>query len=229
MNYLTLFLVLLVVGSLMWVSLQQKYYNLSQYIDRAVYINLDSRPDRKAEIESELDKFNIKYTRFSAIKEKHGALGCSKSHLQCIKDAKRDGVKTLLVLEDDFTFLVSKSEFYSEIHKLFESNVKFDVCLLAYNTPNVIESKEYPFLYKIVDAQTASAYIVTSKYFDILIDTWEKAVHKLEKTKDDSKYTCDQSWKPLQKRDNWYCMKTRIGKQRESYSDIQGGVVNYNV
>jgi hypothetical protein len=51
----------------------------------------------------------------------------------------------------------------------------------------------------------------------------------LEKTKDDSKYTCDQSWKTLQKRDNWYCMKTRIGKQRESYSDIQGGVVNYNV
>jgi hypothetical protein len=52
---------------------------------------------------------------------------------------------------------------------------------------------------------------------------------KFEETNDDTKYTCDQSWKTLQEKDNWYCFKTRIGKQRKSYSDIQKTDVDYNV
>jgi len=199
----------------------------SNKIDHIIYINLDKRVDRKEQIEGELERFNLtNYERFSAIQNDNGAIGCSKSHLEVIKLAKKRGYKNILVLEDDFQFIVSKEKFNKQINKLF--NVDFDVCLLAYNTPNLYES-EYPFLYKIKDAQTASAYIVQSHYYDTLIDCWEKAIKLFEETNDDTKYTCDQSWKQLQEKDDWYCFKTRMGKQRESYSDIQKGVVNYNV
>jgi len=199
----------------------------SNKIDHIIYINLDKRVDRKEQIEGELERFNLtNYERFSAIQNDNGAIGCSKSHLEVIKLAKKRGYKNILVLEDDFQFIVSKEKFNKQINKLF--NVDFDVCLLAYNTPNLYES-EYPFLYKIKDAQTASAYIVQSHYYDTLIDCWEKAIKLFEETNDDTKYTCDQSWKQLQEKNNWYCFKTRMGKQRESYSDIQKGVVNYNV
>ena len=127
-------------------------------------------------------------------------------------------------MEDDFEFIVNKNEFYNQINNLFQ--VQFDVCLLAYNTPNLYDS-EYPFLYKIKDAQTASAYIIQSHYYDTLIAQWEYAIKMFEETNDDTKYTCDQSWKPLQEKDNWYCFKMRIGKQRVSYSDIQKGVMDY--
>lgn len=201
--------------------------NKNNKISKIIYINLDHRTDRKQEIEKELYTFNLtSYKRFPAISNQNGALGCSKSHLAVIKKAKEYGYKNLLVLEDDFEFIVNKDEFNDQINKLFQ--VPFDVCLLAYNTPNLYDS-QYPFLYKIKDAQTASGYIIQSHYYDTLIAQWEYAIKMFEETNNDAKYTCDQSWKPLQEKDNWYCFKMRIGKQRESYSDIQKGIVDYNV
>jgi glycosyl transferase family 25 len=195
-------------------------------IDKIIYLNLDHRLDRKTEIENELNNFNLNYERFPAISHTNGAICCSKSHLSIIKKAKEKGYKNILVLEDDFNFLINKDQFYDEINKL--SNVSFDVCLLAYNTPNLYES-QFPFLYKIKDAQTTSGYIVQSHYYDKLINQWENAIKLFEETNDDTKYTCDQSWKSLQEKDNWYCFKTRIGKQRKSYSDIQKEIIDYNV
>lgn len=194
-------------------------------IDKIIYINLDRRTDRRNEIEEELDELGIDYIRFPAIENKNGALGCSKSNLECVKLAKKNRYKNVLILEDDFTLLISKEQFYEEINKLFSPNVNFDVCLLAYNA-NYLQECEYPFLYKISDSQTTAGYIVNSSYYDTLIDTWEKAVAMFELTNDAKKYTCDQSWKPLQQKDNWYCFKIRIGRQRPSHSDIQGGFLD---
>ena len=224
MKYNIILLILLVL--LFFIIIFQKNIN-NNFIDKIIYINLDKREDRKKEIENELNKFNLKnYERFSAIEHPNGALGCSKSHLAIIKKAKKEGYKNLLVLEDDFEFIVSKDQFYEEINKL--SKVSFDVTLLAYNTPNLYNSP-HPFLHRIKDAQTTAGYIINSHYYDTLISEWEQAIINFEKSDDATKYTCDQSWKPLQEKDNWYCFKLRIGKQRESYSDIQKGVVNYNV
>ena len=201
--------------------------NFIELIDKIIYINLDHRTDRKEEIKQELSKMDIiNYERFPAIEHKWGGLGCTKSHLAIIKKAKKAGYKNILVLEDDFEFIISKDDFDTQINKLLQ--IPFDVCLLAYNTLNLYDS-EYPFLYKIKDAQTASGYIINSHYYDVLIEQWEHAVKMFEETGDDSTWTCDQSWKPLQNKDNWYCFKTRIGKQRKSYSDIQKCIVEYHV
>lgn len=226
MKYILLLLFLLLLFYIFINRNNKENFTTKFEIDKIMYINLDYRTDRKKEIESELDKFNLKYERIPAISHINGAIGCSKSHLAIIKYAKQKNYKNILVLEDDFEFIIKKDKFYDEINKL--SQVNFDVCLLAYNTPNLYDST-YSFLYKIKDAQTASAYIVQSHYYDTLITQWENAIKLFEETNDDTKYTCDQSWKPLQNKDNWYCFKTRIGKQRESYSDIQKGIVNYNV
>ena len=198
------------------------------FVDRIVFINLDRRPDRKGEIEGELKKVGLKnFERFAAIAdEKNGAIGCCKSHLAVLKKAKERKYKNVLVLEDDFEFLVDKAVLFSEIEKL--SKVPFDACLLAYNTPNLYDS-DHAFLYKITDAQTASGYIVQAHYYDTLINCWEEALRKFEETGDEAHYTCDQSWKALQAKDSWFCFKTRIGKQRKSYSDIIKGEVDYNV
>ena len=95
-------------------------------------------------------------------------------------------------------------------------------------TDNLYKSN-YDFLYKIKDALTCSGYIVNSHYYDTLIKCWEKSVKMFESTGEENKYTCDVSWKTLQEKDNWVCFKKRLGKQRESYSDIQKHIVNYNV
>lgn len=195
-------------------------------LDKIMYINLDHRTDRREEIESELNEKGLDYERFSAIKDVRGAIGCCKSHLAVLKKARDHGYQNILVLEDDFQFLTDKSEFEKQIKKLFE--VHFDVCLLAYNTNNLQESP-YPFLCKITDSQTASGYLVQSHYYDTLISHWEHSLKMFIETGNEPLYTCDQSWKTLQERDLWYCFKERMGIQRDSYSDIQKGMVSYGV
>ena len=228
MKYIIIIILLLILLNYYLIIYTKEHFTNTNFeIDKIMYINLDYRTDRKNEIENEFFKFDIKnYERFPAIKNIRGALGCTKSHLAIIKNAREKGYKNILILEDDFEFIVDKKLFYDQINKLFQIN--FDVCLLAYNTPNLYDS-EFPFLYKIKDAQTTSGYIVNSHYYDTLIKQWEYAVEMFEKTGNEFLYTCDQSWKILQGKNNWYCFKIRIGKQRKSYSDIQQGISNYNI
>lgn len=195
-------------------------------IDKIIYINLDHRTDRRKEIETELNQKGVMYERFSAIQDKRGAIGCCKSHLAVLKKAREKGYKNILVLEDDFHFIVDSTEFNKQLEQLFETS--FDVCLLAYNTTDFYDT-ENPLLSKIKNAQTTSGYIVQSHYYDTLIAQWEYGLKMFEETGNEPLHTCDQSWKPLQEKDTWVCFKNRTGIQRESYSDIQKGVVNYGI
>jgi len=58
-------------------------------IKHAFYINLDTRPDRKEHVETQLNMIGIKADRFKAIKLNNGAIGCSMSHLKLLENAKK--------------------------------------------------------------------------------------------------------------------------------------------
>lgn len=225
--YIFIFYVVVILLMILLMNFLMKIKKFENFDEetRALYINLDDRKDRKDQIEKELNEKNIKYERFSAVKNENGALGCSKSHLNVIKLAKERNYDQVIIFEDDFEFIVNKDEYNEEMNKL--NNVNFDVCLLSYNTQNFYPS-EYDFLYKIKDALTCSGYIVNSHYYDRLISCWEESVEMFEKT-GDIKYTSDLSWLKLQENDNWVCFKKRLGKQRASYSNIQKHQVDYNV
>ena len=83
---------------------------MSHHIPHIFYINLDKRTDRRAEIEQELQQFNLydKAERFPAIPvPNQGILGCTMSHLAVLKLAKERKYKQVLILEDDFFFIIS--------------------------------------------------------------------------------------------------------------------------
>lgn len=200
---------------------------MSKNIDKIIYINLNKRTDRREQLEEELNNFNLNFERFEAIETPgFGILGCGLSHLQVLKIAKDSNYENILILEDDFTFLVSKEEFEKELSNFFNSNIDFDVCFLSYN---LIKKEEMPynFIVKALDCQTASGYIVNKKYYDKLIDLYEEAMPLLEKTKQHWIYANDQIWKQLQIKDNWYCFSKRIGKQRAGYN-CDGSYCDYN-
>ena len=201
---------------------------MSHNIAKIIYINLERRVDRLHEITEELTKFNLVGERFNAIPTSNGIVGCGYSHLEVLKLAKQRGYKNILILEDDFTFLVSREKFEEELTVLFEKDIPFDVCMLAYNLKESETSVHGPFLKRVLSAQTASAYLVNSSYYDKLIDLYNVAIPLLEKTGHHGIYANDQIWKRLQRQDNWVCFSTRIGKQRASYSDNENKLVNYN-
>jgi glycosyl transferase family 25 len=200
---------------------------MSNNIDMIFYINLAHRTDRRELIEAELNNFGLKYERFEAhYIPQFGALGCSKSHLDVLKIAKERNYENIIILEDDFQFIVTKQELEEELTKFFDAGLLFGGCLLAYNLFEY-EKTKYDFLYRIRNAQTMSGYIVNKRCYDRFISLLEKSNKLLELTKDISKYTCDQSWKELQKNGFWFCFTKRIGIQRPSYSDLERKNVNY--
>jgi GR25 family glycosyltransferase involved in LPS biosynthesis len=194
---------------------------MSKNISKIFYINLDKRQDRKEEIESELknyDLFNIS-ERIQAIETPgQGILGCTMSHLNAIKLAKERCYNNILILEDDFQFTISKEEFDNQLQTFFENQIPYNICMISYNIQRS-EPTDYPFLTKVIEAQTASGYIIHHSFYDKMIELYEWAIPLLRDTKQHWHYANDQCWKRLQPEANWYCLSSRCGRQRAGYSD----------
>ena len=206
----------------------QKYQNLSDYIPMIFYINLDHRTDRKEALEKELVEFGLPYERFSAIKHDFGAVGCSKSHLAVLKLAKQRNYPRVLILEDDFTFVVQHDNIKKIVKQIRDDGKPYDVCMISYN---IVKSQDLPESYwrKVIKNLTTSGYIIQKHYYDKLIEVIEPSIPLLEKTHIKKKYAVDVITKELQHNDKWHYTKERIGKQRSCYSDIEYKDVNYNV
>jgi glycosyl transferase family 25 len=207
---------------------------MSQNIDHIFYINLDYREDRREEIEGEIEKYELteKTERFAGIRVmEQGILGCTKSHLAVLKLAKERGYKNVLILEDDFEFVLPKEEFEHSLQVFFDSGIEYDVCMFSYllQTENEIDEliEICPILNRVIEAQTASGYLVNEKYYDTIIALYEWAWPLLKETKAHWLYANDQCWKSLQKKDHWFYFKNRIGKQRASYSDNSMSFMDY--
>ncbi len=209
-------------------NIEPKSFNISDYIDMVFYINLDKRDDRRNDIERELVSYNLNFERYPAIEISYfGCLGCSYSHYNAVCLAKERGYKNILILEDDFTFVISNREFQKQMENFFKSNIDYDVCLFSYNLHDYMET-EYDFLYKVNYAQTTSGYLVNEKYYDTLIQNYKDGLEQLGATWIHWEYAIDVYWKKLQEKDNWFCFKNRIGKQKASFSDISNHYRDFN-
>jgi len=204
---------------------------MSSNIDKIFYINLEKRTDRREEIEKELTDYGLidKTERYEAHYTPHsGIVGCGYSHLNVLKLAKERNYKNVLILEDDFMFIVPKEEFEESVNAFFETTPTYDVCMISYIVQKGEEIPNNTIIGKVIDGQTASGYIVNNHYFDVLIQLYEWAIPLLEQTNEHWNYANDHVWKRLQPADNWYYMLKRLGKQRDGYSDNKMCVVTMN-
>ena len=202
---------------------------MSKFIDKIIYINLNKRVDRRELIEKELSNYNLDYERFEAIEcTDFGTHGCGLSHLSVFKIAKERNYKNILVLEDDFEFIVTKEVFEQNLTEFFESNIDYNVCMLSYNLNDFLEM-DNSVVNKILFSQTASGYIVNSNYYNVLIELYEWAMHLLMSTRQHWIYANDIVWEKYQRNDNWVYFKNRIGNQRAGFSDNSNNYSDYNI
>ena len=198
-------------------------------IKHAFYINLDSRPDRKEHVESQLAAIGINAQRFKAIKLTNGALGCSMSHLKIMETAKENNWDHILIVEDDIKFLnpdlfVNQFNKFLETHELESS---FDVALIAGNNmPPFTEIDDT--CVKVTRCQTTTGYLVRNHYFDTMIHNYRKGIEKLMKNPEEHKfYALDKYWFHIQEKHNWYLIIPLTVVQRPDYSDIEKRATNY--
>jgi hypothetical protein len=204
-------------------------------------INLEHRNDRKQECIEELKKINIFNTEnifFSAkYDEINGARGASLSHAMLISTYLYESQKEyLLVLEDDF--LLTDEKLFLDVINYSISNNNWDVTLFSHNYAIPISNTNNPNILRVINSQTASAYLVGRLYAVKLIEVFFRSSVLLSSydnlnppNKDLAKhYFClDILWKSLQIDDLFLASFPALIKQRESYSDIVKKKVNYNV
>lgn len=190
------------------------------------YINLENRKDRKRDTLKELKSFGINNpTRFNAIKEDIGMIGCGKSHLEVLKIARKNNLPYVLIFEDDVKFL-NPDVTNKTLNNILKSEIDWDVILLGGNNYEPY-TKVNEDCIKVNNCQCCTAYLVKQSYYDTLISNWEKGLSKLIETKNESKYSLDQYWKILQKQDTFLLLTPLNVIQRPSYSDISNSYVDY--
>jgi len=202
--------------------------NSIQDIKHVLYINLESRPDRKIHVEEQLRNVGINNgERFNAIKLNNGALGCSMSHLKCLEIAKQNNWPHLLIVEDDILFtnpalFINKLNFFLSRHKN-----DFDVLLIAgNNVPPYISIDES--CVKISKCQTTTGYLVQSHYYDTLMQNYREGIKNLMKYPDNHKFfAIDKYWLKLQEKDRWFLIVPLSVIQRQDYSNIEKKNTNY--
>jgi glycosyl transferase family 25 len=191
-----------------------------EFVDKVIYINLDSRQDRRDIMTTFFEKAQIpleKVERFAAIKTKKGQIGCLMSHTEVLRKAKRERWKNVLILEDDLEVLD-----FEEGYKQLEELVKlpnWDVIMLV----GWYWKYDFP---RIFNANNTGAYLVNSSYYDTLLHNRETALLNSNKTYgfnfNTRRNDADVSWKLIQVKDNWYGIHPCLCRQVDGISDISG-------
>jgi hypothetical protein len=197
------------------------------HIDCVYYINLDHRTDRRKEIEEELDTLGVpvsKRVRIPGVwKPGFGILGCGLAHKKTIETFLASPHKNCLIFEDDFQFTLDREYVDFLLKSIFDEKIQFD-CIMLAGCVLRVEATEYPFLQKVLDVHTASAYLITKEFAPVLLHSYTESTTLLEDTftktgQTNISYHNDIWWKRYQPFFNWFIVNPRMGEQRFSYSD----------
>jgi glycosyl transferase family 25 len=201
-----------------------------EFIDKIIYINLDSREDRKKEIEEQFARVGIpsnKIERFSALRHPNSnCAGCNLSHATALRRAYEAGYQNVLILEDDFNFINDIELIYNSLKRFFEEiDGAWDAVLLTFGNQ---ESKPHSDLIsKLTSAKNAAAYLVNRKQMLELSNLIYEAAEPLASTNMHWVYQNDIIWQKCMKNNNWYHFNKRLGYQRAGFSDLSQCVRDY--
>jgi len=197
-------------------------------ITHVVYINLDSRIDRRTHFEAQFRKMGLQPQRFAAIRNADGAIGCSMSHVACMELAIKNGWDHVLVCEDDAT-IINPGQLVHQFNQfLARAGDAWDVVLLSGNNYQPFRQVS-PEAVRVGNCQTTTSYLVRRPYFERLLVNFKEGLKRLiAEPGNQASYAIDQYWKLLQRVDRWYLIVPTSVIQRPDYSDVSRQHVDYS-
>jgi GR25 family glycosyltransferase involved in LPS biosynthesis len=212
-------------------------------INTPVYIiNLAHRKDRLTETFYQLEKLNFNQALIEVIdaqySPRNGSIGCAASHAFALATFLfRTDADYCLIVEDDFQVAAGNSiDAAMKIENMLLANADWDVVMLASNQSIPVKSTDLTGVFRVINAQTASAYFVRKKYAPELIRLFYQSANlisssffNLEIRWQKHFYALDMLWKNEQIHRTYFAFLPAISVQAESFSDIENKVVNYGV
>lgn len=175
-----------------------------------IVINLDSRPDRWAEVSNELERIRLTpFSRFTAITGISGENGCALSHYAILK---QDVTRPVLILEDDVIFDDGWDKVFG--NALTEIPGDYDMLYLGANVKQPAE-RYSEHLFRINGGvHCTHAILYSAQGRKKMIDNWNPNNNECKQI-DHWLYMTGQSLL------NCYVVYPMIAWQRPSYSDVR--------
>ena len=199
--------------------------NPFDYFEEIYVINLDERTDRLNHAMFEFDKLGItdRVQRFSAIKHIDGRIGLIKSNLEIIKHAKQKSLNNVLIFEDDFQLLVSNPLEILQTSINQAKGINWHLFYLGANThEKLVKFKPNLILLKKAFATHSLAY--SKLAYNQFIDKYDR-LKEIKTFNDILDVFCATTYQ-----EKSICLMTNpmMTTQMNSFSDIEGKVVNYD-
>lgn len=203
-----------------------KYYGLLA-IDAIYYINLRCRPERHHHITKQLKQIgasDVKVHYIEAVAMSNNPqVGCAMSHMKALADARKNDYDIVLILEDDFTFKVSRHQLDCQLEKLFRRQPNWEVAQLS-----TVNSRTFPSrikgISKVIRADTTAGYLVKGRaiiaLFNIFLQCCRTSPGMPRMAT--NQQAIDVAWQTLQPKMNWFLYEPPLGYQSEHFpSDIE--------
>ena len=195
-----------------------------EHIDKIIYINMDARTDRRAELEAEFARIGIpedKIMRFPA-SSYNGCPNtvCLVSHANVIHLAYEMGYRNVLVLEDDFRFIEDATKVNADIGAFFDMKLDWDVLMLTTCSAVIIPEYVGYLASRISSSTNGAGYLVNRPMMMELVELFDSNVENLFNTKAHWLYQNDILWKSLMPTKQWYMFNHYLGYQVGGYSDL---------
>lgn len=208
----------------------EKYLGIK--LDQVYCISIDIREDRRKDINMYCNELGIKVKFLIVKRHKDPTLGCLRSHILCVKDAKKNKYNNILILEDDAMINVETVK-----RNTISVPKDFDMLYLGYNINNGYKhSKD---LLKVVSAQCLHSYVLNKRVFNYVLENVGKDWESFPEYMIRNVFERQVNFKPRaidlfygkivnQIRGKSYGVYPMISLQKPSFSDIENKEVDYN-
>lgn len=201
--------------------------NPFDYFEEIYCINLDHRVDRWENAQKEFSKVGIldRVKRFSAIKLDDGRIGLIKSNLEIIKNAKKNNLENVLIFEDDVRFVSDDTLKILDlaIKQTKQLKINWQLFYLGANTHTKL-IKIAPNLISLNNAFATHSLAYHKSIYNKYIDYAEN-IKQIKKHTD-----ILDVWMASEIQSKYVALMVNplLTTQMNSYSDIEGRVVNYD-
>ena len=194
-------------------------YPLYNYIDGIIYITINN--NKNIILEKQLKTFNCYYENL-IIKYTKNNIVCAQNHINAINIAKKNKWKNVLIIDNNFMFnnyINYKEIFYNILHKLKNN---FDILILSGTINKYYSTNINSQLLQVFNSNNPNAYMITDKYYDILINNLTKYCNN-QNTIQPTNLIQKSIWNLINPLNNWYIIYPNIGYIQHKYPKI-----NYN-
>lgn len=201
---------------------------LKKYISNVVYVNLDSRTDRRSDMEEQLKIFNPEQIhRIPGIVPEildmaHKNVSLAKAHLNAVKLASDNKWENTLFLEDD-SIWANLEEAFPVFEKLI--NQPYDAIMLGAHHADY--DKE---TFRIKSATSGASYLLHKSHYDAFIEKLESMINSFVPgvTKHEDVQGDTVVFGPLQREYKWYVVSPPLMIQKAGYSDRESKHLNFS-